>query len=109
MSGLAVVAEAKKYINKSSQYDCFEFVNFIYKKVAGINDLKRGFSCMLVAGTKVTKELKPGDLIVQKVNWNLGIYIGNDTMVLAPRNRGDIPRITSLPNYSYEVRRIVNK
>ena len=107
MSGLAVAAEAQKYINKSSEYDCFEFVNFIYKKVAGVSDLKRGFSCMLVAGTKVTKKLKPGDLIVQKSDWNLGIYIGNGKMVLAPRNRGNAPRITSLPK-TYDARRIVN-
>ena len=106
MSGLAVVAEAKKYLNKKSEYNCFGFIQHCYEKGAGIR-VANTFSYLLVSGTGVTKNnLKLGDLII--IHWNLGIFSGNNKMILAPKVAGDRPIETKLPD-SFQARRLIQK
>ena len=109
MSALKVVSVAKSLIGKKLNYDCFEFIQFCYKEGAGI-DLPRSFSLVLVTGDSVDpNKIQIADIIVIKSQWDIGIYIGNNQMVLAPKIRGNSATITKMPNKYFEARRVLNK
>ena len=109
MSGLAIVAEAKKQLKNPISNDPFNFVIDIYRKAAGIDYLKRGYSYFLAVGIKVSiKDIQLGDVIIKTNPYDLGIYIGNNKMILAP-NYNRNPMIIEIPKDHFEIRRYVKK
>ena len=109
MSGYDIVNEAKKQIKNPISNDPFDFAIYIYKKAAGIDYLKRGYSYLLAVGINVSiNDIQLGDLIIVTNPWSLGIYIGDNKMVLAPSyNRN--PMIVNMPKDYFEIRRYVKK
>lgn len=81
-------------------FDCSGLVAFVYKEVAGV-DLPRRARDQRGKGKPVnTAQLQPGDLVFfgttrRRQTSHVGIYIGNDQFVHAPR-RGSTVRVDDL-------------
>jgi len=114
---LKIVEFAKKFLGYKYVYgaespeegfDCSGLVQYVYKNF-GISVLRTA-SSQMGQGKKIDKsELLPGDLVFfkdpdnpSKAAGHVGIYIGNDEFIHAPKP-GDVVKITSLSN-SYYVR-----
>ncbi|GGJ69427.1 C40 family peptidase [Glutamicibacter ardleyensis] len=92
--GTAVVAAAKKYLgvpyvwggnNPNVGLDCSSFVQHTFKDL-GIS-LPRVARQQAKEGTEVPSlaQAKPGDLIVTRGGGHIGIYLGDNKMIHAPR------------------------
>lgn len=107
--GQAIVDEAMKYLGvpyvwggtTPSGFDCSGLVQYVCNSL-GI-DITRTTYTQINDGVAVTRsELSPGDLVFFADNGDVhhvGIYIGNDEFIHAPRT-GDVVKISSL-NESY--------
>lgn len=107
--GQAIVDEAMKYLGvpyvwggtTPSGFDCSGLVQYVCRSL-GI-DVTRTTYTQINDGVAVTRsELAPGDLVFFASNGDVhhvGIYIGNDEFIHAPRT-GDVVKISSL-NESY--------
>jgi hypothetical protein len=74
--------------------DCSGFIRYLYKTSLGIN-LPRTASEMAKVGKRVKiDDLEPGDLLFfntrRGANTHVGMYLGNDKMIVAPRTGQDI-------------------
>ena len=108
--GQAIVDEAKKYLGvpyvwggtTPSGFDCSGLVQYVLKSVG--TSIARVTYDQVKEGVPVTKsELSPGDLVFFASNGDIhhvGIYIGNDEFIHAPRT-GDVVKISSLNETYY--------
>lgn len=93
----AIVNKAMEYNNvvpyvfggaTPSGWDCSGFVKYVYQQTQGIT-LGHDVGAEKAAGTIIPQEQAvPGDLVVfnnGSSNYHIGIYIGNDQMIHAPR------------------------
>ena len=79
--------------------DCSGFIRYLYKTSLGIN-LPRTSAEMAKLGKKISiDKMEPGDLIFfntrRGANTHVGMYLGNNKMIVAPRTGQDI-QITEL-------------
>jgi cell wall-associated NlpC family hydrolase len=110
----AVCAEAAKYLGipyvwggtTTSGFDCSGFVQYVYKQL-GI-DISRTTYTQVNEGVEVSRDdLQPGDLVFfgasEGTVHHVGIYVGNNTMIHAPRT-GTVIQYQSLdtPYYASE-------
>lgn len=83
-------------------FDCSGLTKFVYREIVGM-ELPRTAREQRLQGADVNKkELKPGDLVFfattrRRVVSHVGIYIGHNQFVHAPR-RGKTVRVSSLDN-----------
>lgn len=96
MKGLEFVGVPYKFGGNSveSGLDCSGFVRLVFKESSGI-DLPRTAAEQSQVGTKVAlSDLKPGDLVffntMRRANSHVGIYLGNNQFVHAPRTGAEI-------------------
>lgn len=79
--------------NPASGLDCSGFIQYIFRETVNVN-LPRTSAAMATVGTKVEKhELRPGDLVFfakKKRIDHVGMYIGDDKFIHAPRTGKDI-------------------
>lgn len=80
--------------NPERGFDCSGLVSHVFSQVAGIV-LPRNSQSMSKVGEKVDKsDLQPGDLVFfntrHKPNSHVGIYIGDERFVHAPRRGGEV-------------------
>lgn len=86
-------------------FDCSGFVQYVYKQL-GYN-LHRVAASQMTNGIAISKaDLAPGDLVGFYSNigggyiGHIGIYVGNNMMIHAPRS-GDVIKITSIADGTY--------
>lgn len=82
--------------------DCSGFIRYLYKTSLGIN-LPRTASEMARVGKRISiDKIEPGDLLFfntrRGANTHVGMYLGNNKMIVAPRSGLDI-QITELTRY----------
>jgi cell wall-associated NlpC family hydrolase len=80
--------------NPERGFDCSGLVSHVFQQVAGVI-LPRNSQSMSKVGEKIDKsDLQPGDLVFfntrHKPNSHVGIYIGDDQFVHAPRRGGEV-------------------
>ncbi|SCH30977.1 Probable endopeptidase YafL precursor [uncultured Clostridium sp.] len=106
----AVINLAKQQIGKPyvwgatgpNSFDCSGLTSYVYKNAANIS-LPRTSSDQSKVGTTISKSnLQPGDLIFSSTNGtgnvsHVGIYIGNNEMIHAPKP-GENVQITKINN-----------
>lgn len=107
-SGLAIVKEASKYLGIKYVYggttpagfDCSGLVQYVYARF-GIS-LPRTSEEQVGAGSPVTGNLQPGDLVffepASDGPGHVGIYAGNDTFIEAPHTGANV-RISPMRAY----------
>ena len=109
---LEVIAEAEKHIGKPyvygstgpNSFDCSGFTGYVYSKAHGI-ELGRSTYNQMNAGIPVSRaDLQTGDLIFTSPG-HVGIYIGDNQMLHAPRT-GDYIKTSSVFSF-YKARRIL--
>lgn len=103
-SASTVLKEAFNYLGtpyvwggtSPSGFDCSGFVQYVFKKSAGIS-LPRVSQSQQNVGTRVSmSEMQPGDLVFfGSPAYHVGIYIGNGQYIHAPRT-GDVIKISQL-------------
>ena len=76
-------------ISPDSGFDCSGFVRYVFQEAANLT-LPHGASAMSQIGQKVNEnELQPGDLVffntMKSVYSHVGIYVGNNRFIHAPR------------------------
>ena len=110
----AIVDLATKQIGKPyvwgaegpSSFDCSGLTYYVYKNAVGIS-LPRTSTEQSKTGTTVSRSnLQPGDLIFSSTNGtgdvsHVGIYIGNNEMIHAPKP-GDVVQKTKINNSYWE-------
>ena len=100
--GLLGVAYRYGGTSVSTGFDCSGFMQHIFKRAMGIN-LPRTSAEQAQMGTPVARsELQPGDMVFFRTLGgsrisHVGLYIGNDRFIHAPRTGKNI-EITSLSN-----------
>jgi len=82
--------------------DCSGFIRYLYKTSLGIN-LPRTAAEMAKVGKRISiDDVEPGDLLFfntrRGANTHVGMFIGNNRMIVAPRTGQDI-QITVLDGY----------
>lgn len=82
--------------------DCSGFIRYLYKTSLGIN-LPRTSAEMSKLGKRISiDKIEPGDLLFfntkRGANTHVGMYLGNNKMIVAPRTGQDI-QISELDNY----------
>ena len=104
MSAEKIIIEAEK-IGFVPGMTPGKFIALCYKAVYGIK-LPETLPQLMNIGIKVTKtNLKVGDLVFPTQN-NVGIYLGNGTMVHV-LNTSKLPKISFINNL-YTARRVIN-
>jgi soluble lytic murein transglycosylase-like protein len=115
-TGSDVVNDAKKYLgipyvygstDPSKGLDCSSLVQLVYKDL-GIS-LPRVASDQAKMGTPVASlaQAKPGDLVAfNKPVDHIGIYIGNNKMIVAPK-AGDVVKVQDVYETPSAIRRII--
>ncbi|MCC2626164.1 MAG: peptidoglycan endopeptidase [Burkholderiales bacterium] len=87
----------------SSGLDCSGFIRYVFKKSLGIT-LPRTANEMAMLGKKIPfDQLQPGDLVFFKTHsgrpiTHVGMYLGNNQFIQAPRTGKDI-QISALDEY----------
>ncbi|MDU2197815.1 MAG: C40 family peptidase, partial [Peptostreptococcaceae bacterium] len=87
-------------------FDCSGLTYYVFKNAVGIS-LPRTSTEQSKTGTTVSKSnLQPGDLIFSSTNGtgnvsHVGIYIGNNEMIHAPKP-GDVVKKTKINNSYWE-------
>jgi len=81
-------------INPDSGFDCSGFVRYVFQEAANLT-LPHGARAMSQIGKKVDEnELQPGDLVffntMKSVYSHVGIYVGNNRFIHAPRTGSSI-------------------
>jgi len=116
VTGADVVAEARKYLgipyvwggsDPKKGFDCSGLVQYVYNDL-GIK-LPRGSIAQSGKGTEVSSlaEAKPGDLVTFGVPADhIGIYIGNNKMIVAPHT-GDVVKVQTVYEKPSHIRRII--
>lgn len=81
-------------ITPDTGFDCSGFVRYVFQQAANLT-LPHGARAISQVGTKISKEeLQPGDLVffntLKSVTSHVGIYLGNNRFIHAPRAGGAI-------------------
>ena len=110
----AVINEAYKHLGKSyvwgakgpDTFDCSGFTSYVYRHATGI-EIGGSTYVQINAGIEVSpSNIQPGDLIFPH-DGHVGIYLGNNQMIHAPRT-GDVVKIVTISNnYVWRARRIL--
>lgn len=93
--------------NPESGLDCSGMVSYIYQQATGLQ-LPHNAAKIAAAGREINvSELSPGDLVFFNTNGkpysHVGIYIGDDRFIHAPKTDGKI-KISSLKSSYFEKR-----
>ncbi len=102
---LTLIGTPYKYggISPETGFDCSGFVGHVFQQVMGITLPRRAHEINHLGEPIPKEELRPGDLVfyntLRRTFSHVGIYLGNNLFVHAPRRGGEIRVESMLEKY----------